>query len=276
MKEYSTDKIRNIVLASHSGAGKTILCEAFLHFTGATTRMGKIEDGTTTSDFDDEEIRRTISLYTTVIPVEYRDTKINFLDTPGYTDFVGEEISAMRVADGAILMVDAVNGLEVGTEIAWNYCSKFKLPRFLLINKMDRENANFQKSLTSVEEFSDIRLIPIQLPWGEKQDFQGVIDLLTMKAFKGVGKTAEEIPAEYKDAAEEARMKLVEAAAEGDDSLLEKYLDSGQLTEDEVIKGLAACRSIIRICTSCGWCGFTGNWRTQTTGCCHRYHALTC
>lgn len=245
MKEYSTEKIRNIVLASHSGAGKTILCEAFLHHTGATTRMGKIEDGTTASDFDEEEIRRTISLYTSVIPVEYRDVKINFLDTPGYTDFVGEEISAMRVSDGAILMVDAVNGLEVGTELAWDYCSKFNLPRFLVINKMDRENANFQKALKSVEEYSDIRLIPIQLPWGEKQAFQGVIDLLSMKAYKGVGKTAEEIPAEFMAAAEEARMKLVEAAAEGDDSLLEKYLESGTLTEEEVIKGLTA---VVRSC----------------------------
>ena len=245
MKEYSTDKIRNIVLASHSGAGKSILCEAFLHFTGATTRMGKIEDGTTASDFDDEEIRRKISLYTSVIPVEYRDHKINFLDTPGYTDFVGEVISAMRVAEGVVLMVDAVNGLEVGTEIAINYCSKFNLPRFLLINKMERENANFQKSLTSVQEFSDVRLIPVQLPWGEKQDFKGVIDLLSMKAYKAEGKSAEEIPAEFKAEAEEARAKLVEAAAEGDDSLLEKYLESGALTDEEVIKGLS---EVVRSC----------------------------
>ena len=245
MKEYSTDKIRNVVLASHSGAGKTILCEAFLHSTGATTRMGRIEDGTTASDFDEEEIRRTISLSTSVIPVEYRDTKINFLDTPGYTDFIGEVISAMRVVDSVILMVDAVNGLEVGTEIAMDYCSKFNLPRFLVINKMDRDNANFQKALKSVEDFSDVRLIPIQLPWGEKHDFKGVIDLITMKAYKAQGKTAEEIPAEFKDAAEEARMKLVEAAAEGDDTLLEKYLDSGSLTEDEVIRGL---REVVRSC----------------------------
>jgi len=223
MKEYSTDKIRNVVLASHSGAGKTILCEAFLHSTGATTRMGKIEDGTTVSDFDEEEVRRTISLSTSVIPVEYRDVKINVLDTPGYTDFIGEVISAMRVADAVILMVDAVNGLEVGTEIAMEYSATFNLPRFLVINKMDRENANFQKSLQSVEEFSETRLLPIQLPWGEKQDFKGVIDLITMKAYKGQGKTAEEIPAEFKDDAKKARMKLVEAAAEGDDALMEKF-----------------------------------------------------
>lgn len=245
MKEYSTDKIRNVVLASHSGAGKTILCEAFLHFTGATTRMGRIEDGTTASDFDDEEIRRTISLYTSVVPVEYRDHKINFLDTPGYTDFIGEVISAMRVADSALILVDAVNGLEVGTELAWSYASRFKLPRFLVIDKMDRENANFQKSLASVEEFagSEMRLIPIQLPWGEKQAFQGVIDLLSMKAYKGDGKTVVEIPAEFKEAADEAHMKLVEAAAEGDDALLEKYLDSGSLSDEEIIKGL---KNVIR------------------------------
>ena len=238
MKEYSTEKIRNIVLASHSGAGKTILCEAFLHATGATTRMGRIEDGTTVSDFDEEEIRRTISLSTSVIPVEYRDVKINVLDTPGYTDFIGEVISALRVADGAVLLIDAVNGLEVGTEIAWDYCTRFNLPRFLLVNKMDRENANFRKALQTVEDYSETRLIPIQLPWGEKQDFKGVIDLLSMKAYKAQGKTAEEIPADMKDAAEEARMKLVEAAAEGDDVLLEKYLESGSLTEEEVIRGL--------------------------------------
>ncbi|EKD87688.1 MAG: hypothetical protein ACD_35C00279G0001, partial [uncultured bacterium] len=246
MKEYSTDKIRNVVLASHSGAGKTILCEALLHFTGATTRMGKIEDGTTASDFDEEEIRRKISLYTSVIPVEYRDSKINFLDTPGYTDFIGEVISSMRVAEGVVVLVDAVNGLEVGTEIALNYCSKMNMPRFLLINKMERENANFQKSLASVQEFSDVRLIPVQLPWGEKLEFKGVIDLLSMKAYKGDGKTAEEIPAEFKAEADEARAKLVEAAAEGDDTLLEKYLDSGALTDEEVIKGLA---EVVRSCS---------------------------
>ena len=150
MKEYGTKDIRNIALVSHSSAGKTILTEAFLHFTGATTRMGKVEEGNTVSDHDEEEIRRVISLYTSVIPVEYKDQKINFLDTPGYTDFVGEMISALSVSDSAIVLVDAVSGCEVGTEVAWQYCDKFSLPRFLLINKMDRENASFSKSLESV------------------------------------------------------------------------------------------------------------------------------
>ena len=240
MKEYRTDAIRNVALISHSSAGKTMLTEAFLHVTGATTRLGRIEDGTTVSDFEDEEIRRGISLSTSVIPVEYKEVKINFLDTPGYLDFIGEVISALRVADSAIVLVDSVSGVEVGTEITWQQCDKFKLPRFVVINKMDRENANYQKALASVQEFSSTRLIPVQLPWGEKQSFQGVIDLLTMKAYRGEGKTVVDIPAEYLKEAENARTALIEAAAEGEDALLEKYLESGELSPEEIMRGLAA------------------------------------
>jgi elongation factor G len=243
MKEYTTANIRNVALVSHSSAGKTMLVEAFLHFSGATTRLGRIEDGTTTSDFDEEEIRRGISLYTSVIPIEYKDKKFNFLDTPGYTDFVGEVISALRVADSAIILVDSVAGLEVGTELAWNYSSRFKLPRFLVINKMERENANFAKALASVQDYIDPRLVPMQLPWGEKQDFKGVIDLLTMKALKGDGQTAMDIPAEYSKAANQAHVVLMEAAAEGDDALMEKYFENGELTTSEILAGL---RSVVR------------------------------
>ena len=238
MKEYTTDQIRNIALASHSSSGKTMLTEAFLFFTGATTRLGKIEDGTTTSDYDEEEIRRGISLATTVIPVEYKNLKINFLDTPGYTDFVGDVISALSVADGVIVLVDSVAGLEVGTEIALQYAAEFKLPQLLVINKMERENANFKKALASVQEHLDTRLVPMQLPWGEKSDFQGVIDLVTMKAYKGDGKTVVEIPAEFKEEAKSYRVALVEAAAEGEDALLEKYFENGDLSNEEVIQGL--------------------------------------
>src|SRR5512139_4320919 len=131
MKEYTTEYIRNIALVSHSGAGKTMLAEAFLHFSGATTRLGKIEDGTTIADFEEEEIRRGISLSTSVIPVEYKGCKINILDTPGYTDFVGEVISALRIADSAAILIDSVAGAEVGTEIALSYCDTFKLPRMI-------------------------------------------------------------------------------------------------------------------------------------------------
>jgi elongation factor G len=244
MKEYTTEYIRNVALVSHGSGGKTMLSEAFLHVTGAMTRLGKIEDGTTVSDFEDEEIRRKLSLSTAVIPVEYKNYKINVLDTPGYTDFTGEVISALRVADSAIILVDSVAGLEVGTEITWGYCDTFKVMRFVAVNKMDRDNADFKKALASVQEFSPVRLIPVQLPWGERAAFKGVIDLLSMKAFAGDGKTAEEIPADLKSAAEEARTKLVEAAAEGEDALLEKYLESGKLSDEELLRGLkAAIRS---------------------------------
>ncbi len=240
MKEYTTKFIRNIALVSHSSAGKTMLAEAMLHLTGATTRLGRIEDGSTVSDFEDEEIRRGISLSTSVIPIEYKDHKINFLDTPGYTDFVGEVISAMRVADGAVAVVDAVSGAEVGTEIGLNYAEEFSLPRFVVINKMNRDTADFQRALASVQEISEARLIPLQIPWGEKEDFKGVIDLLSMKAYAGDGKSAEDIPVEYADAAEEAHMELIESAAEGDDELLMKYLEGEDLSPDEIISGLKA------------------------------------
>ncbi len=241
MKEYTTEFLRNVALVSHSGAGKTMLTEAFLHSTGVITRLGKVEDGTTVSDYDEEEIRRKISIYTSVVPIEYRDVKINVLDAPGYTDFVGEVISALSVADGAIILVDSVAGLEVGTEIAWRYADEFKLPRFVVVNKLDRDNANFAKAYASVEEFAHAagqRLIKVQLPMGEKHDFKGVVDLITMKAYLGDGKTASEIPAEMKDAAEEARLALMEAAAEGEDALLEKYLESGSLSDEELARGL--------------------------------------
>jgi elongation factor G len=238
MKEYTTEFIRNIALVSHSSAGKTMLAEALLHFAGATTRLGRIEDGTTVADFEDEEIRRGISLSTALVPVEYKDHKINFLDTPGYTDFVGEVISALRVADGAVVLVDSVAGAEVGTEIAWDYANTFNLPRFVVINKMNRDNADFRKALASVQEMSDKRLIPVQIPMGERGEFKGVIDLLTMKAYEGEGKAARDVPTEFSGDAEAARMELIEVAAEGEDELLEKYLEGGELTPEEITRGL--------------------------------------
>lgn len=238
MKEYTSELIRNVAMASHSGAGKTMLAEAFLHYTGATTRLGRIEDGTTVADFEEEEVRRGLSLSTAIVPVEYRDHKINLLDTPGYTDFVGEMISALSVADAAIILVDSVAGAEVGTEIAWHHCDVFKLPRLVVINKMNRDNANFAKALQTVREISQIRLLPIQLPWGEKADFKGVLDLMTLKAYPGDGKTAQDIPAEFKDEVETARLELIEAAAEGEDALLEKYLEGQELTAEEIQRGL--------------------------------------
>lgn len=238
MKDYKTESIRNIVLASHSSAGKTMLVEALANFTGITTRMGQVEDGTTLADYDEEETRRGISLFTAVVPIEYEDVKLNLFDTPGYTDFIGEVISAMRVADGALILVDSVAGLEVGTEMALRYSEEFNLPKMILINKMERENASFDKALQSVQTYLETRLLPLQIPWGEKADFKGVIDLLTMKAFEGDSKQGVEIPDEYKDQAEEAHLALVEAAAEGEDELLEKYFENGDLTDKEIMRGL--------------------------------------
>jgi len=238
MKEYKTESIRNIVLASHGGAGKTMLVEAFANFTGVTTRMGRVEDGTTLSDHEEEEVRRGISLSTSVVPIEYMGTKLNFFDTPGYTDFIGEVISAMRVADGTLILVDSVAGLEVGTEMALQYSDQFNLPKMLLINKMERENANFQRALDSVQTHLETRLLPLQIPWGEKAEFKGVIDLLSMKAYEGEDKEGVEIPEAYQAEAEEGRTALVEAAAEGEDELLEKYFENGDLTDKEIMRGL--------------------------------------
>lgn len=255
MKEYKTESIRNVALVSHSSAGKTMLAEAFLHFSGATTRLGKVEDGTTISDFEDEEIRRGISLSTAIIPIEHKNHKINLLDTPGYNDFIGEMISALRVSDGAIVVIDSVAGAEVGTEIAWNYCDQFDIPRFVVINKMNRDTANFQKALDSIQEFSEVRLLPVQLPWGEKQDFNGVIDLLTMKAYSGDGKTATDIPTELTEEAEAARNELIEAAAEGEDELLMKYLEGETLDAKEIMRGLVSvfhARSYVPVFVAAG------------------------
>ena len=241
MKEYTTEFLRNIALVSHGGAGKTMLAEAFLHATAATTRLGKVEDGTTTSDYDEEEIRRKISIYSSVIPIEHRDHKINVVDAPGYNDFVGEAISALSVADGAVILVDAVAGVEVGTELAWRYADEFRLPRFFLINKMDRDNADFEKTYTALEDFvrgHNKRTIKVNLPIGEKQNFKGVVDIIGMKGYMGDGKTVGEIPGDIKEAVDQAHFTLVEAAAEGEDELMEKYLENGSLTDEEIVRGL--------------------------------------
>ena len=243
MNEYTTQKLRNIAMISHSGAGKTMLADALLFKTGAINRVGKVEDGSTVSDFEDEEQRRGLSLSTSIIPVEYKDHKINLLDTPGYPDLVGEVISALRVADSALVVVDSVAGVEVGTEISWGYCDVYELPRFVLVNRMHRETANFERAMNSVQELTDKRLVPVQLPWGEKMGFKGLIDLMSMKAYPVGGGAPVDIPEEYAAAAEEARMVLTEAAAEGSNELLEKYLEGGELSAAEIMKGL---RGVVR------------------------------
>lgn len=238
MKEYATDRLRNVALISHGGGGKTSLAEAMLFVSGGLTRMGRVEEGNTVSDFEEEEIRRRLSLSTAVIPVEFQDHKLNLMDTPGYTDFIGEVVSALRVADGALVMVDSVAGVEVGTEIVWGYCDRLQVPRLLVVSKMDRENASFSRTLESARRLApEANFIPAQLPMGEAHDFRGVIDLLAMQARPGDGKETAPIPADLQEQAAQARVTLVEAAAEGDDALLEKYLDGQELSAEDVARG---------------------------------------
>ena len=238
MTIYKTDQIRNVVLLSHGGAGKTSLCEAMLYNSGAIKRMGRVDDGNTVSDYDPEEIRRKISLQLSLVPYEWNETKVNVIDVPGYTDFVGEMLSGIQVANAALVLVDAVAGVEVGTELVWGYADRRQLPRLVFINKMDRENADFEQALASLREQFDANFVPLQLPIGKQMDFRGVVDLVTMKAYLGEEGKKADIPAELRDRAEEARVQLVEAAAETDDALIEKYLEGGELSPQEIIGGL--------------------------------------
>ncbi|HTP11436.1 MAG TPA: elongation factor G [Anaerolineae bacterium] len=237
MKDYVTTALRNVALLGHGSSGKTSLGEAMLFTSGAISRQGRVEDGTTVSDYDEEEIRRHISLTTALLPIEWQNYKINVLDTPGFTDFAGEVKGAVRVVEAGVVLVDSVAGVEVGTELAWAYCNERNLPRLVLIGKMDRENANFTRAFDTLHELGG-NFVPLQLPIGSQASFEGVIDLIAMKARKGPKGEALEIPANLKNEAAEARIKLMEAAAEGDDELIMKYLDGQELTDDEIRHGL--------------------------------------
>ncbi len=238
MKEYSSEQLRNVVLMSHSGAGKTSLAEAMLYSTGAISRLGEVEEGTTVSDYDPEEIRRKISVNTSVVPCEWRGHKINVLDTPGYADFVGEVKGAVRAADGAVILLDAVSGVEVGTELVWGYAEEVNLPCVLFINKMDRDNADFRRALDQARESLGANIVPFQLPIGAQEAFEGVVDLVSMKAYRGEKPEEGEIPDSLRSEAESYHLQLVEAAAESDDALLEKYFEEEALTEEEMRQGL--------------------------------------
>jgi len=242
VKFYDTEHIRNVALISHGGAGKTSLAEALLYTAGAINRLGKVDAGTTKTDFDAEEIKRKITINTSLAPVEWKGVKINLLDTPGFFDFIGEVAGALRVADAAIVVVSATSGVEVGTEKVWSYADENNLPRLVFVNRMDRENANFSKVLAQLQEFFGLSVVPMQLPLGAEASFKGIIDLVKMKAFtfsEDEKKLTEgEIPADLLEAAEENREKLIEAVAESDDDLLLKYLEGEPLTDEEINNGL--------------------------------------
>lgn len=239
MKRYKVEQIRNLILLGHGGCGKTMLAESMLFSAKAIDRFGKVDDGTSTMDHDPEEIKRKISIGTSIAPLEYKDTKINILDTPGFFDFVGEVKGALRAADAAGIVVCAVSGVEVGTEKAWGYTEEQNIPRVIIVNKMDRENANFDGAVKALREKFGTNVIPVQIPIGAADKFKGIIDVLKNKAFvfEG-GKTVETpVPADMASKVEEYKMMLVESVAETDDSLLTKYLDGQELSAEELLSG---------------------------------------
>ena len=217
--------IRNVALLSHSGAGKTSLCEAALFNTKAVTRQGRIEDGNTVSDYEPEEAKRGGSIQTTLISVNTDGCKINFLDTPGYDDFQGEVVGALRVAEGAVILVDATSGVDVGTERAWNMCDSRNLPRIIVVNKMDRENADFERNVADIQATFGRQCVPFQIPIGQAESFTGVVNVADPNS---------EVPAGLADEVEGARERLIEAAAESDDELADRYLSGEELTAAEI------------------------------------------
>ena len=240
MANFTTEQLRNIVLIGHGSSGKTTLAEAMLFDTGVLSRRGRVEDGTTAADWDEEAIRRKQSVAASVVACEYKGVKLNVLDTPGFLDFAGEAKGAVSVADVGLVLMDSVSGVEVGTELGWGYLDERQLPRAVFVNKMDRENAQFERVVGQLREVFGGTIVPVFLPIGEGSEFKGVVDVIALKAYIGEAATVAEIPASMRVAAEEARTKLVEAAAEGDDELIMKYLDGEELSSEEIARGLRA------------------------------------
>jgi len=249
VKEFATGHIRNVALVAHHGVGKTTLAEAMLFQAKATTRIGRIADGSTMLDHSPEEISRQITIDLGLAQFEFQGHKINLLDTPGYADFVGDVYSALRVADSAILVLRAATGVEVGTEVVWEVLKQEKTPLLVVVNMMDKEHANFDAAVKSCHDRLGLNAVPVQLPIGEAEKFHGVVDLIENKAYTFTGKGADEkssevpIPAELKDKAAKARATLLEEAATGDEQLMEKFLGSGDLSVEEIRKGL--CERVV-------------------------------
>ncbi len=243
MKSYQTGQLRNIGVVAHGSAGKTSLVEAMLFNTGAINRLGRVEDGTTTSDFHPEEIKKQVTIHTSLVPCEWKNSKLNLLDTPGFSDFISDVKGVLRVVEGALFVVCAVAGVEVQTEIIWSMASDTELPRIIFINKMDRENANFDKVLGEIQETLDGNFIPVQIPIGAAETFKGYIDVITQKAYTyGANGEVSEIPVpdDLTGVLESFREKLIESSAEMNDEALEKYLNGDELTETEIMEGLKA------------------------------------
>jgi elongation factor G len=236
MKEYAPAQLRNVGLFSHGGAGKTTLVEALLFRAGATTRMGSIEDGNTTTDFDPEELKRQMSVSLAVAPLEWDGHKINLLDSPGYADFYGEVAEAGRVADGALILIDAVAGPQVGTDAVWKRTSH--LPRLLVVNKMDRENADYRSVLEALRERYGKAVVPLVFPIGRADGLSGVVDLLENKAYMAGSQSVQDAPAAEQGTIDQLREMLVESACELDDDLINKYLEGEEITSEELARVL--------------------------------------
>lgn len=242
MKNYTIKNLRNIGLIGHGAAGKTSLVEALLFNTGNTDRLGKIEDGTTVTDFDQEEKKRGISLSVSIAPIEVNETKINLVDIPGYFDFYGELIQGMRAVDVATIVVCGVSGVQVGTEKAWDYCNKIKLPRTFFINKLDRENSSFDKTLAQLKEKFGISVVPIQYPLGSEDNLRGIINVISRRVRVHDPKTNTikemEVPEELIEKIDECKRMIMEAVAETNEELLDKYFSEGELSDEEIYNGL--------------------------------------
>src|SRR5215831_11689648 len=243
MNIFGTKEIRNVGIVGHGDVGKTSLVAAMLFDTGATSRLGRVDEGTTVTDYDEDEVARKITIHTALAHCEWAGAKINILDTPGYAAFILDAKAALRVCDAALVVVDAVNGVEVQTEKGWGFAKEFGLPRIIVINKMDRERANFEQAVASATEAFDRRAVPIQLPMGSERNLKGVIDLIKMRAFgysddPSAKPTEGDIPAEFKDAAQAAREKILDVVAEGSEELMEKYFADGTLSDEDLIPGI--------------------------------------
>jgi elongation factor G len=231
-------QIRNVVLLSHQGAGKTSLAELMLFASGAIQRLGSVADGTTTSDYDPLEVERQMGINLSLLPVQWQGMKLTIIDAPGYADFTGEVRSGLRVTEGAIIVICAASGVEVGTERMWSEAGSENLPRLVFVNKMDRDNADFFSTLKGIQSKLSPRCLPLQLPIGSQKDFQGIIDLVTMKAYIGADSQESEIPAALREQAEANREKLVETAVEIDDALINKYLEGESIDKEEIIAAI--------------------------------------
>jgi len=240
MANFDVDKIRNIAVIAHGGAGKTSLIEAMLFDSGSIDRLGRVDDGTSTTDYEPEEIARKITIISSVAFCNWNGYRINLVDTPGFINFLEDTRGCLRGVDGAIVIVSALSGVKAETQKIWKYASEFELPRIVFVNKMDKENANFSRALGEIEKAFGKDALPMQLPIGSGESFKGIVDLTTMKAFTfDNGKATEsEIPSDMMPEVEEYRKKLIEKIAESDDAMLEKYLEGGTLTYDEIIKGI--------------------------------------